>query len=191
MSAGNQQELIDLKFEFIEGTPPRDVLQVDRIWGRYRSYSYKNLDDDISLPAITVPLLLAADDFKVKTLLTCHGHNSNTGEYPHCCEWKDNEHYLMVNGDTITDWHIFQYHACGLNPVYPQGGTWPGAREGWCPGDLVTDHDFEITQYVIGNEVTLDYDITPVPPDNLGMGNGNYVIGMHLVQYDVVGFLNQ
>ncbi|MCD4730555.1 MAG: T9SS type A sorting domain-containing protein, partial [Bacteroidales bacterium] len=188
LKAGNQQELIDLKFEFIEGTPPRDVLQVDRIWDRYRSYSYKNLDDDISLPAITIPLLPEADEFKVKTRLTGHGHNSNTGEYPHCCEWKDNEHYLMVNGDTITDWHIFQYHDCGLNPVYPQGGTWPGAREGWCPGDLVTDHDFEITQYIIGNEVTLDYDITPVPPDNLGMGNGNYVIAMHLVQYNESNF---
>jgi len=188
LSAGNQQELIDLKFEFIDGTPPRDVLKVDRIWDRYRSYSYKNLDDDISLPAITIPLLLEADEFKVKTRLTGHGHNSNTGEYPHCCEWKDNEHYLMVNGDTITDWHIFQYHDCGLNPVYPQGGTWPGAREGWCPGDLVTDHDFEITQYIIANEVTLDYDITPVPPDNLGMGNGNYVIAMHLIQYDESNF---
>lgn len=188
LSAGNQQELIDLKFEFIEGAPPRDVLKLDRIWGRYHSYSYKNLDDDISLPAITIPLLPEADEFKVKTRFTGHGHNSNTGEYPHCCEWKDNEHYLMVNGDTVTNWHIFQYHDCGLNPVYPQGGTWPGAREGWCPGDLVTDHEFEITQYVTGNEVTLDYDITPVPPDNLGMGNGNYVVAMHLVQYNESNF---
>ena len=94
----------------------------------------------------------------------------------------------MVNGETIADWHIFQYHDCGLNPVYPQGGTWPGAREGWCPGDVVIDHDFEITQFVTGDEVTLDYGITPVPPDNLGMGNGNYVIAMHLVQYDESNF---
>ncbi|MEZ5195644.1 MAG: LamG-like jellyroll fold domain-containing protein [Bacteroidales bacterium] len=190
LSAGNQQELIDLKFVMIEGTPPRDVLHVDRIWGRFGSYSYKNLDDDISLPEITIPLLPEADEFKVKTRLTGHGHNSNTGEYPHCCEWKDNEHYLMVNGDTIADWYIFQYHDCGLNPVYPQGGTWPGAREGWCPGDLVVDHDFEITQFIVGNEVSLDYDITPVPPDNLGMGNGNYVMAMHLVQYDESNFAN-
>ena len=188
LSAGNQQELIDLKFEFITGTPPRDVLQVDRIWGRYGSYSYKNLDDDVSLSAVTVPLLPGADEFKVKTRLTGHGHYSSTGEYPHCCEWKDNEHYLMVNGDTVAGWHIFQYHDCGLNPVYPQGGTWPGAREGWCPGDLVTEHDFEITEFVTGDEVTLDYDITPVPPDNLGMGNGNYVVAMHLVQYGSPNF---
>ncbi|MCD4682930.1 MAG: T9SS type A sorting domain-containing protein, partial [Bacteroidales bacterium] len=188
LSAGNQQELIDLKFIMIKGTPPRNVLQVDRVWGRYGSYSYKNLDDDISLSAMTIPLLSEANEFKVKTRFTGHGHHSNTGEYPHCCEWKDNEHYLMVNGDTISDWHIFQYHDCGLNPVYPQGGTWPGAREGWCPGDLVLDHDFEITEFVTGEEVTLDYDITPVPPDNLGMGNGNYIIAMHLVQYETSNY---
>jgi len=188
LSAGNQQELIDLKFIMIKGTPPREVLRVDRVWGRYGSYSYKNLDDDISLSAMAMPLLPEAEEFKVKTRLTGHGHNSNTGEYPHCCEWKDNEHYLMVNADTIADWHIFQYHDCGLNAVFPQGGTWPGAREGWCPGDLVLDHDFEITEFVTGDEVTLDYDITPVPPDNLGMGNGNYVIAMHLVQYEASNF---
>lgn len=188
LSAGNQQELIDLKFIMIKGTPPRDVLQLDRIWGKYASYSYKNLDDDISLPAVTLPLLPEADEFKVKTRFTGHGHHSNTGEYPHCCEWKDNEHYLLVNGEQVADWHIFQYHDCGLNPVYPQGGTWPGAREGWCPGDMVADHEFEITEYITGDEVTLDYDITPVPPDNLGMGNGNYVVAMHLVQYDESNF---
>jgi len=188
LSAGNQQELIDLKFIMIKGTPPRNVLQIDRVWGRYGSYSYKNLDDDISLSVVTLPLLPEAEEFKVKTRLTGHGHHSNTGEYPHCCEWKDNEHYFMINGDTIADWHIFQYHDCGLNPVYPQGGTWPGAREGWCPGDLVTDHEFEISEYVISDEVTLDYDLTPVPPDNLGMGNGNYVIAMHLVQYEASNY---
>ncbi len=183
LSAGNQQELIDLKFVFIEGTPPREVKKIDRVWGGLRSYYYKDLDDDIVLNEATLPLLPDASQFRVKTRFTGHGHNSNTGEYPHCCEWKDNEHYLMVNDQHAAAWHIFQYHDCALNPVYPQGGTWPGAREGWCPGDLVKDHDFEITGFITGNEVTLDYDITPVPPDNLGMGWGNYVVNMDLIQY--------
>lgn len=188
LSAGNQQELIDLKFEMIKGMPPRDVLQIDRIWGPRKSYYYKDLDDDVVLAPTTIPLLPEASQFKVKTRLTGHGHNSNTGDYPHCCEWKDNTHYLKVNGSEIADWHIFQYHDCGLNPVYPQGGTWPGAREGWCPGDLVTDHEFEITNYISGDEVELDYSITPVPPDNLGMGWGNYVMAMHLIQYGELNF---
>jgi hypothetical protein len=188
LSAGNQQELIDLKFVMIKGTPPRDVLQIDRIWGGLASYYYKDLDDDVVLKADTITLSPEASEFRVKTRLTGHGHYSNTGEYPHCCEWKDNEHFLMVNGLPAGAWHIFQYHDCGLNPVYPQGGTWPGAREGWCPGDMVTDHDFEVTEFITDDEVTVDYDITPVPPENLGMGWGNYVVNFDLIQYKEVNF---
>jgi hypothetical protein len=190
LSAGNQQELIDLKFILVKGTPPRDVLQINKIWDGLASYYYKDLDDDVVLKADTLGLLPEASQFRVKTRLTGHGHNSNTGEFPHCCEWKDNEHYLMVNGDQIAAWHIFQYHNCGLNPVYPQGGTWPGAREGWCPGDMVTDHDFEVTEYITGNQVAIDYDLTPVPLDNLGMGWGNYVVNMDLIQYGESNFEN-
>ena len=190
LGAGNTQELIDLKFVMIKGTPAREVKKIDRIWGGLRSFYYKDLDDDIVMNAVTLPLLPEASQFKVKTRITGHGQQSNTGEYPYCCEWQDNEHYLLVNGIQAGAWHIFQYHDCSLNPVYPQGGTWSGAREGWCPGDLVKEHDFEITDYITGNQVTLDYDITPVPEDNQGMGWGNYVTNMDLVQYGDDSFEN-
>lgn len=186
LSAGNQQELIDLKFMMIKGTAPRDVVQVDRIWGQSGSYKYKNLDDDVSLPNKTINLHPNSSTYKVKTRITGHGHKSTNGNYPHCCEWKDNVHYFHVNGTQVDNWHIWQTNDCALNPVYPQGGTWPGAREGWCPGDIVKEHEIEITPHVSGNTVDLDYSITPVPSNNLGMGDGNYVMGMHLVQYGAI-----
>ena len=188
LSAGNQQELIDLKFLFIKGTTPRDVLSVNRIWGQFNSYSYKDLSDDKRLSAISIPLLDNAKQFKVKTRLTGHGHQSNDGKYPHCCEWKDNEHSFFVNDERVDSWHIFLYDDCALNPVFPQGGTWPGSREGWCPGDLVKDHEIEITKYVKSNSVKLDYDLTKVPTENLGMGSGNYVVAIDLIQYSDLKF---
>lgn len=190
LSAGNQQELIDLKFIFIKGTPPRDVLGVKRIWGQNRSYSYRNLDNDVNLSAATLPIDPSAESFKVKTRFTGHGHNSTNGNYPHCCEWKDNEHYLYVDGRMVEAWHVWQYYECAQNPLYPQGGTWPGAREGWCPGDLVKDFDFEIGEHVSGDSVTLDYDITDVPSDNTGMGSGNYQVAMHMITYGAQNFAN-
>lgn len=189
LQAGNQQELIDLKFLFIEGTPPRKVLQVDRIWGQNRGYKYKNLDDDVDLAEKNVALHPEADEFKVVTRITGHGHHSDNGEYPHCCEWKDNTHYLMANGEDVASWKIFLYDECAWNPVFPQGGTWPGAREGWCPGDVVRDYNYEITGFIGDDDsVALDYDITPVPENNQGMGSGSYHIAMHLVQYDEPAF---
>jgi hypothetical protein len=181
--AGNQQELIDVKFEFIKGTPPRDVLRINQIWGPMGSYSYRNLDEDISFSAKSIKLLPEAKEFKVRARLTGHGHNSNDGNYPHCCEWKDNVHYLFANGTQIANQHIWRYTQCGLNPIFPQGGTWPGEREGWCPGDMVYDYDYEITKLVNSDSVVIDYDITPVPADNQGMGGGNYVANMELFEY--------
>jgi Concanavalin A-like lectin/glucanases superfamily/Peptide-N-glycosidase F, C terminal/Secretion system C-terminal sorting domain len=183
LSAGNQQELIDLEFELIEGTPARPVVNHQLPWGGLSSLSYANLDNDVSLSAVTVTTDPAATQWSLRTRFTGHGHNSNDGTYPHCCEWKDNTHYAFANGTQVDAWHIWQENDCALNPVYPQGGTWLGSREGWCPGDLVKDHSIEITPYVAGGQVTLDYDITPVPGNNQGMGGGNYVVNMDLFEY--------
>ena len=183
LSAGNNQELIDLRFAFIKGTPSRDVLSIDRVWGPRRSYKYRDLSDDTKLQKTTLSLLPEAKQFKVRTVITGHGHRSNDGSYPHCCEWRDNTHYLTVDDAKTFEWRVWQTFDCALNPVYPQGGTWPGAREGWCPGDLVKANDFEITDLIAGDEVTLDYSITPVPSDNLDMGDGNYQMSFHLFQY--------
>jgi len=183
LASGNDQELLDLKFLFIKGTAPRDVVNINRFWGPRASYRYSDLSNDTKLSETEVSLHPDAKQFKMVTRLTGHGHNSNTGSYPHCCEWKDNTHSLLVNGSKVADWHIWQTNDCAENPVYPQGGTWPGSREGWCPGDVVKDNNFEITQYVTGNTVKIDYDITKVPTDNQGMGNGNYVVAMQLIEY--------
>ena len=182
-SAGNQQELIDVKFLFITGQPPREIIKLDKLWGGLNFWYYRDLASDAALSLTKIPVSPGASQFKVKTLLSGHGHNSNTGEYPHCCEWKDNDHYLFVNGQLARDWKIFQYNECALNPVFPQGGTWNGAREGWCPGETVKYRDYEITDFVNNDTISLDYDITAVPPDNEGMGWGNYMVGMQLLQY--------
>ncbi len=186
--AGNQQELIDVRFALIKGTAPRDVLRIDRPWGKRSSQLYKNLDDDVVMFDTLIDLLPDAEQLKMITRLTGHGHNSNTGAYPHCCEWKDNTHYLLANGIQTGEWHIWQTHDCGLNPVYPQGGTWNGSREGWCPGDRVKNWEFELGDQISNGKISVDYDITPVPTTNLGMGNGNYVMAFHLVEYGASAF---
>lgn len=183
LSAGNQQELIDLEFELIEGTPPRTVVAHQRPWGGLTSRSYADLSNDVALPPVTVQLSPAASQWSLRTRLTGHGHNSNDGQYPHCCEWKDNTHYLYLNGIEQDAWHIWQTNDCALNPVYPQGGTWLGSREGWCPGDLVKDHEVQLPGLSPGGTATLDYRITPVPANNQGMGGGNYVINMDLLEF--------
>lgn len=189
LSAGNQQELIDLKFAFYKGTPPRTVNKITNLWGTGAfSKSYASLSDDSQLSEIMIPLLPSTKQTMLRTRLTGHGHNSNDGNYPHCCEWKDNTHYLKINGKQEFDWHVWRNLDCAMNPVYPQGGTWPGSREGWCPGDVVKDFDFELTDLISGNSFTADYDITKVPENNKGMGGGNYVMAFQLFEYAAANF---
>jgi hypothetical protein len=183
LSAHNQQELIDLRFEFYKGVAPRDVLKINRPWGEMSSISYKDLSNNTRLNEQTINLLPDTKSVMMRARLTGHGHNSNDGNFPHCCEWKNNTHYILVNAQETSNFSVWRHFECGFNPVFPQGGTWNGQREGWCPGDVVYNYDFDISEYIKDNRVSVDYDITPVPENNLGMGSGNYVVAMHLFEY--------
>lgn len=183
--AHNTQELIDIKFAFIEGIPPRDVHYRQPIWNDWKSYSYKNLDDDVNLAAVQVALSDTSSMFKIKSRMTGHGHNGTTN----CCEWDPKDHSISLDGTTRFNWNIWESTACGDNPNTGQGGTWPYAREGWCPGDLVKEYDHEITPFVTpGSNVTIDYDIEAVPANDQAQGNGNYVVAMDLISYSAPNF---
>jgi hypothetical protein len=185
LAAHNTQELIDLRFAFIEGIPPRDVHSRQPIWNDWRSYSYANLDNDVNLVSTPVTLSDTSSMFKIKTRFTGHGHNGNTN----CCEWDSKDHAISVDGVERFFWEIWEETACGDNPNIGQGGTWPYAREGWCPGDLVKEYDHELTPWVTpGSTVTLDYDIEDVPSNDQAQGAGNYVAALDLISYSAPNF---
>lgn len=186
--AHNTQELIDIKFLFVTGTPPRNVLSIERLWDDAKSYLYKDLDNDVVLSAKEVALSADGSTFKVRSRITGHGHHGAVN----CCEWgagKGRDHELLVNGVLRDTWQIWQKTACGDNPNSGQGGTWPYAREGWCPGDIVEEHEFDITPFVTpGTTATIDYDIEDVPMGDPDQGFGDYVISMHMVTYGEPNF---
>ncbi len=187
LAAHNTQELIDLRFAFIEGIPPRDVHARQPIWSDWRSYTYSNLDNDVNLVSTPVDLSDTSSMFKIKTRFTGHGHNGNVN----CCEWDSKDHMIKVDGVERFNWEIWEETACGDNPNISQGGTWPYAREGWCPGDLVKEYDHDLTPWVTpGTTVQLDYDIEDVPSNDQAQGAGNYVAALDLISYSAPNFQN-
>jgi hypothetical protein len=125
--------------------------------------------------------------FKVKTRMSGHGQ---VGNYA-CCEWVANDHGISVNGIPRFNWNIWQTTECGDNPNIGQGGTWPYAREGWCPGDRVKEHDFELTPFVQpGDTVSLDYTVNAVPAGDPGQAGGNYIGAFDLISYSAPNFQN-
>jgi hypothetical protein len=168
LEAGNWQELLDLKFVFIEGTPAQDVLRVERVWDG--NYALNTFDEQVVAKEITKQEGEVA--WKLLTTNTGHGFGFDNNN---CGEFCNNMQTVKVNGTTLSTWDILQ--ECADNPLYPQGGTWVYDRAGWCPGMNSTTKEFDLTQSA-GNEATfdIDYDITQDP-------YGNYVFFGTLIGY--------
>ncbi|MBC8385528.1 MAG: hypothetical protein H8E57_08435 [Candidatus Cloacimonetes bacterium] len=153
LSSGSQSELLDMKFIFMEGTPPRDVISVENIyeWGNYK---YEHIATDSIFKEQEIVLNPNADGFKLRARISGHGHEGPRN----CCEWDRKTHTYFVNGYVLTRWQIWKN--CGDNPIYPQGGTWQFDRAGWCPGTPVDTYDFELTDiFSPGDTIMFDYGI--------------------------------
>jgi hypothetical protein len=184
LAAHNTQELIDLKFAFIEGIPARDVHDIQPVWKNWTSYNYADMANDVVLQATPVVLSDTSQNFKIRTRLTGHGQVGDGA----CCEWQDKQHKIIIDGVERFSWSIWR-DDCGKNPNIKQGGTWPYAREGWCPGDMVREFDHELTSYVTpGDTVMIDYDISDVPSNDLGQAGGNFITAIDLVSYSAPNF---
>lgn len=171
IKAGNFQELLDLEFHMIEGTPSREVLSVDKLSSG--TFQLKSLTANV--PPDTVDLLPEAQSWRVKTRTSGHLFDNPTN----CAEFCSKLHSVDVNGTIAHEWQILQ--ECAENPLYPQGGTWIYDRAGWCPGMKVTEQDVEITPFINADTAIIDY-------NSQYDFYGNYVLEVHLISYGPYNF---
>ena len=176
LQCGNWQELLDLKFAFIEGTPPRDVENVTAFW---KGIHYLNNWDATILPQTYAPGE-GEEMWRLKTRAS--GHDFGQGN--NCAEFCYNTHSVKVNDTQQWSWEIMQ--ECADNPLYPQGGTWIYDRAGWCPGAPVRTEDLELTPLVAGQDsFTVEYDVTYDPYGNYRMEGQIIGYGPANMAYDV------
>lgn len=168
LTAGNWQELLDVKFEYIVGTPAREVLSVENIWNG--DFGLPTFDQRVTAKRKRMNPLAA--NYRLKTVASGHGFNQDP---QNCAEFCPKIHYVKVNGSTVNSFNLWK--RCASNALYPQGGTWVYDRAGWCPGDKVDIYNTELTNYVTpGDSATLDYDIQ-------AGAAGNYVFEAQLISY--------
>ena len=168
---GQWQEEMDISFQFIVGTPEREVLDIQEIW----PVSYPNYTDIISekvFPPRKIPLLDSGKYFEVTTSITGHGQEG---------EFIPRNHFFKVGASKQFQWQVWT--ACGENPVYPQGGTWIYDRAGWCPGMSTDIEESDITPFVTaGQSATLDYGVYTAS------GDSRYIANHQLVSYGAANF---
>ena len=164
-----------LDFDFIEGTPPREVLSIEN-FAPVGGYSYQSLADDQNFQPITKLFNEDVKGVAVKSYVSGHGHEGPES----CCEWVSKQHSLSINGDDIYQWDVWK--DCGMIPIYPQGGTWPFDRAGWCPGTEVDLQVSELTEFIdFEAEVELDYSVQAYT-DN-GEQAGTFIVSNTLFTY--------
>lgn len=180
LQAGNWQELLDLKFHFIEGAPAREVLGVEAFWkGQYGLAGF-----DQNVVGYEYAPAAGEEMWRLKTRASGHGFGSGNN----CAEFCYNTHKVKVNGEEQWSWEIMR--ECGDNALFPQGGTWIYDRAGWCPGAPVDTRDMELTPLVSSEgPFTVDYDIDFDPDGNyrfegqiISYGAANHSLDAELVE---------
>jgi len=153
IESGNNAELLNLDILFISGKPTRQCIHVENIypWGLYK---YEHIAKDSLLRPLRLSLDSNASSYMIKARISGHGHNGPRN----CCEWDSKTHTYIVNEWDHFRWTIWK--DCSMNPIFPQGGTWPFDRAGWCPGTKVDEYNFELTPYIQpGDTIDFDYSI--------------------------------
>ncbi|HEX5001647.1 MAG TPA: LamG-like jellyroll fold domain-containing protein [Bacteroidia bacterium] len=176
MRDGINQEDIDIKFVFYEGTPPRDIKSVSEIWpsGSWVSPSYNDILSDKYFEPRDIVLDANASQFKIRSAISGHGQQG---------EFTPRTHIIKLNNTINFSRSVWK--ECATNPIYPQGGTWVYDRAGWCPGAAVDLKEFEITPNVTpGQTINLDYSLPVIS----NPGASNYRINNQLVSYGPPNF---
>ena len=155
LAAGNWQELLDMKFVMIKGTPPRDVISIENLWNGSFNYGDGATPIDTYLPSIKTKIPANAYTARWKSRITGHGMDSPQN----CAEFCAKTHYFLIDSVQRFSKLVWRDN-CDLNPLYPQGGTWVYDRSNWCPGAEVWNYAHEITPYITpGDTVELDHDV--------------------------------
>ena len=171
-----------VNFNFTTGTPPREVLSIENIYPA-GGYTYQSLADDESYPSIVKSFEDNVEGIAIKSYVSGHGHEGPQN----CCEWVSKQHGISINNEEIYQWYVWK--DCGMIPVYPQGGTWPFDRAGWCPGTKVDQQISELTDFIdLDSEVTIDYNIQPY--SNNGEEAGTFIVSNTLFTYAEINFSN-
>ena len=129
----------NVKFAFIEGTPERNVLKVDRIWHGDFNYGHGSVPINTALGTFSKSVPSGTQSAEMKFNITGHGGDDNA-----CAEFCPNTYTVSLNGSQLVQKNFFRTN-CDNNELYAQTGTWVYSRANWCPGALVNTISHTLT----------------------------------------------
>ncbi len=168
-----------IDFAFIEGPRPREVYSIDNVYMGSGNYLTSAGFESTHLPPRNISIDPATQNLDLKVNFSGHGFVNSLN----CAEFCEKDYYVNVGGQQVAQQAIWR-EDCGLNPIWPQAGTWLYDRANWCPGDKSLFRHHDLSSYLSGNTLDLDIDIEPysytVPPNQTPAG---YNYSIQLIQY--------
>jgi len=165
-----------LDYYFVKGTPIREAYKVVPVY--YGGFPYG--DPANSIENYLTPFKFKPNDTTdrvgIHILQTGHGFGGNED----CAEFCPKFNFIKINGVQRFSNLIWKDN-CGLNPLYPQPGTWLYDRANWCPGEMVRPFYHDLTPYV-GNDSTI-FDLNMTPFTNVGNNSCSYNVAANLIYY--------
>ena len=155
---------------------------IQNLWRGSWGYSDGPTFNSTHLLPVDVDLSPNAINSKLRITPSGHGFDNNVN----CAEFCIRDYTVDINGAHVFTQAMWR-DDCGLNPIYPQGGTWIYDRANWCPGGKAWAYEHELTSYVTpGSTVNFDMDIE----EYTWTGNQapSYIIDAQLVTYGSPNF---
>ena len=159
---------VTLNFEFIEGIPAREVVDVQNLWSG--SDAYSNMENVLNDTLVVFPE--EAKNAMIRVTISGHGQD---GEFTEGVNY-----HLELDGNSLFTQEIWR-DDCGEVALYPQGGTWIYDRANWCPGDKATTREHELTPFLTDlSEYSLGFDIYK---PNWNPAEASYIYDVQLITY--------
>lgn len=166
--------LITLDFAITEGTPPLKCLGFDSLWQGSIPFgdTARPIEQILAPRTFTSPDSAAIARFRI--VQTGHGMD----DVENCAEFCNKYRRVFFDDELIDERQMWR--ECGINPLYPQAGTWIFDRANWCPGEIVQPDIYDLTT---APGVTHKIDIEMEPYINNSKPTANYFIHSHLFYF--------
>ncbi|MGB1294738.1 MAG: T9SS type A sorting domain-containing protein [Flavobacteriales bacterium] len=176
----------DIDFHFINGTPPRNIVELFPLW--HASPKYGEHIDGVHTIENTISQKeynkTNADYAELTFTPTGHGFGGE-GNPENCAEFCAKTFDVISNGNMIAQETIWK-DDCGENAQFPQPGTWLYDRANWCPGEQVPKFNFDLTPSSNAGTNTIDVDFQLYTSGN----QGSYTVDAYVTTYGAFNFQN-
>ena len=142
-----------LTINYIPGTPEHLYSTVTPVW----QDDYPFGDYAIMQPVDSYSFSFKEEAVAAKLKLVSSGHGWGALNTSNAAEFYEATHNIWINGVETFEQH--NWLVCNPNPdgCQPQNGTWYHNRAGWCPGAIAPWFDYDLTQYISGEDIEMDY----------------------------------